>query len=170
MLSQGKTYSKWNWTCLEWSIIAWEFHYLIGKTVSNKSKEIKIHILYDWSCFRFLRRFSRCCKASMPTLTLARYILELSLMEYHMIFYSESKIACAALYLALMMKNISGWTPTLEYYSGYKLSDFFPIVLDLNSMLHQKPKEQLKIVRNKYSHEWVCLQLREWRRERERER
>ena len=88
----------------------------------------------------------------MPTLTLARYILELSLMEYHFIFVSESKIAAAALYLALKMKNISGWTPTLEYYSGYKLNDFVVIALELNAMLHKKPKEQLKTVRNKYSH------------------
>lgn len=89
----------------------------------------------------------------MPTLTLARYILELSLMEYHTIFYSESKIACAALYIALKMKHKTGWSQTLEYYSGYKLEDFLPIALDLNAMLHKKPKEQLKIVRNKYSHE-----------------
>lgn len=88
----------------------------------------------------------------MPTLTLARYILELSLMEYHFIFVSESKMAAAALYLALKMKHISGWTQTLEYYSGYKLDDFIAIVIELNLMLHKKPKEQLKTVRNKYSH------------------
>lgn len=102
--------------------------------------------------YRFLRRYARCCKATMPTLTLARYILELSLMEYHFIFVSESKIAAAALYLALRMKKISGWTTTLEYYSGYKLPDFMEIALELNSMLHKKPKDQLKTVRNKYSH------------------
>lgn len=88
----------------------------------------------------------------MVTLTLARYVLELSLMEYQFIFVSESKIACAALFLALKMKNVSGWTPTLEYYSGYKLSEFKSIVIDLNAMLHCKPKEQLTRVRNKYSH------------------
>ncbi|KAK6622334.1 hypothetical protein RUM44_002145 [Polyplax serrata] len=119
--------------------------------------ELNVFKVIDYSLgiplsYRFLRRFSRCCKASMPTLTLARYVLELSLMEYHMAFYSESKIACAALYIALRMKNISGWTPTLEYYSGYKLPDFLSIALDLNDLLHQKPKEQLKVVRNKYSH------------------
>lgn len=39
--------------------------------------------------------------------------------------------------------------PTLK---GYKLIDFAPIVVLLNSLLHRKPKETLSTVRNKYSH------------------
>lgn len=35
---------------------------------------------------------------------------------------------------------------------GYKLIDFAPIVVLLNSLLHRKPKETLSTVRNKYSH------------------
>jgi hypothetical protein len=35
---------------------------------------------------------------------------------------------------------------------GYKLMDFAPIVILLNTLLHRKPKETLSTVRNKYSH------------------
>lgn len=35
---------------------------------------------------------------------------------------------------------------------GYKLLDFAPIVVLLNTLLHRKPKETLSTVRNKYSH------------------
>lgn len=35
---------------------------------------------------------------------------------------------------------------------GYKLSDFAPIVVLLNTLLLRKPKETLSTVRNKYSH------------------
>ena len=88
----------------------------------------------------------------MPTLTLARYILEYSLMDYTTISYSDSKMAAAALYLALKMKELGDWTTTLEYYTGYKLSDFRDIALALNEGLHKKHKEALSTVRNKYSH------------------
>jgi hypothetical protein len=35
---------------------------------------------------------------------------------------------------------------------GYKLIEFAPIVVLLNSLLNRKPKETLSTVRNKYSH------------------
>ncbi|KAG5324792.1 CCNB3 protein, partial [Pseudoatta argentina] len=102
--------------------------------------------------YRFLRRYARCTKVSMPTLTLARYILEHSLMDYTMIRFSDSKMAAAALLLALLMKDLGGWNPTLEYYSGYKLDDIRDICNLLNQSLHRKHKETLKTVRSKYSH------------------
>ncbi|XP_051155373.1 G2/mitotic-specific cyclin-B3 [Leptopilina boulardi] len=102
--------------------------------------------------YRFLRRYARCAKVSMPTLTLARYILEYSLMDYATIMFSDSKMAAAALFLALQMKDLSGWTPTLEYYTGYALSELKEVVLALNEGLLRKHKEALATVRNKYSH------------------
>ncbi|XP_076242603.1 cyclin B3 [Calliopsis andreniformis] len=102
--------------------------------------------------YRFLRRYARCAKVSMPTLTLARYVLEYSLMDYSTIMFSDSKMAAAALLLALQMKDLGGWTSTLEYYSGYKVDDIRDIVHLLNQGLHRKHKEALTTVRNKYSH------------------
>nr|CAD7258142.1 unnamed protein product [Timema shepardi] len=94
-----------------------------------------------------------CAKTSMPTLTLARYILELSLMDYTLISCSDSKMAAAALLLALKMRFISEWTPTLEYYSGYKLEDIKSLVYRLNEMLHKrKDRDSLSTVVNKYKH------------------
>lgn len=54
----------------------------------------------------------------MPILTLARYILESSLMVYDTVTLSDSVLASAALYLALQMKKTGGWTATLEFYTG----------------------------------------------------
>lgn len=102
--------------------------------------------------YRFLRRYARCGKVSMPTLTLARYILEYSLMDYSTIRFSDSKLAASALLLALQMKDLGGWTPTLEYYSGYKVDEIRNIVYVLNEGLHRKHKEALLTIRNKYSH------------------
>lgn len=88
----------------------------------------------------------------MPTLTLARYILEYSLMDYTLISISDSKMAAAALLLALLMKNLGGWTPTLEYYSGYKVHEIKDISVLLNKGLISRHKEALTNVQNKYSH------------------
>lgn len=54
----------------------------------------------------------------MQTLTLARYILEYSLMEYSTILLSDAKMACAALFIALRMNNAEAWNECYEYYSG----------------------------------------------------
>lgn len=102
--------------------------------------------------YRFLRRYARCARASMPTLTLARYVLELCLLEYTLASHSDSKMAAAALYIALRMKSISRWTPVLHYYTGYTLADILPIVKEQNTVLHKKPKSALSTIRNKYSH------------------
>jgi hypothetical protein len=53
--------------------------------------------------YTFLRRYSKCVKADMRFLTLARYILELSLQDYQFAPERDSLKACAALCLALKM-------------------------------------------------------------------
>lgn len=73
-------------------------------------------------------------------------------MDYSTIMYSDSKMAAAALFIALQMKELGGWNATLEYYTGFELKDIKDIVLALNSGLHRKPKDALATVRNKYSH------------------
>ncbi|XP_037946843.1 G2/mitotic-specific cyclin-B3-like [Teleopsis dalmanni] len=103
--------------------------------------------------YRFLRRYARCAKIQMPTLTLARYILESALMDYETITFSDSQMAAATLFMALRMTGEKkAWTSTLEYYSGYKLEEFAEIVVVLNAGLHRKPKATIKTIRSKYSH------------------
>lgn len=103
--------------------------------------------------YRFLRRYARVNRIDMPVLTLARYILEFSLMDYAIVQLRDSKLACAALFIAMRMNNMPGWNKTLEFYSGYKIEDFAAIVVLLNNIMTRKPKESLNTVRHKYSHE-----------------
>ncbi|XP_038111894.1 G2/mitotic-specific cyclin-B3 [Culex quinquefasciatus] len=103
--------------------------------------------------YRFLRRYARVNRIDMPVLTLARYILEFSLMDYAIVQLSDSKLACAALFIAMRMNNMPGWNKTLEFYSGYKIEDFAAIAVLLNNIMTRKPKESLNTVRHKYSHE-----------------
>lgn len=102
--------------------------------------------------YRFLRRYARCGKINMEILTLARFILETSLLEYEMIEIPDSLIAAAALLLALKMKNLEGWTPTLEFYSGYKETELIDLMYRLNSLISAAPPKNLQTIRTKYAH------------------
>lgn len=115
----------------------------------------------------------------MPELTLARYILEYSLMTYDVVSKSDSKIAAACLFMAMRMSNKVGWSRQLQYYTGnfrpaqihgpnrigpnpsnspvlciagYKLDDFKDLFPLLNDPLHKRQCDANKAVRSKYAH------------------
>jgi len=137
-----------------------DFLYICDDAYNRKeliAMEIKIlkTIGYDLGIplsYRFLRRYARCGKVCMEDLTLARYILELSLMDYELIDASDSLLAAAALFLAKAIKDDATWNQTLAHYSGYKIEDICHLVYHLHNMLCQPPKDHLKTIRNKYSH------------------
>merc|ERR1711962_2189 len=137
-----------------------DFLYICDDAYNRKeliAMEIKIlkTIGYDLGIplsYRFLRRYARCGKVCMEDLTLARYILELSLMDYELIDASDSLLAAAALFLAKAIKEDATWNQTLAHYSVYKVEDITHLVYHLHNMLCQPPKDHLKTIRNKYSH------------------
>ncbi|XP_013785797.1 G2/mitotic-specific cyclin-B3-like [Limulus polyphemus] len=137
-----------------------EFLYICDDAYSRKEllqMEIRLlkNINFDLGIplsYRFLRRYARCDKISMEVLTLARYILETALMDYDLVDVKDSLLAAAALFLALKMKNITEWSPTLEYYSCYKSSDLEKLVLHLNKLISTPLHKNLQTVRTKYSH------------------
>jgi len=130
--------------------------------------------------YTFLRRYSKCVKADMKFLTLARYILELSLQDYSFSYIRDSLKACAALYLALKMavsyekqiktlnnnQNIESqltvsstnltsteWNSTLIHYTGSFLKDFIDIVPMMNNLIRTAPASKYKTIFKKYSHQ-----------------
>lgn len=88
----------------------------------------------------------------METLTLARFILETSLMEYDLINVKDSLMAASALMMAFQMQNSGDWTPTLEYYSSFTKTELSETTQRLHSMLVKPQSKNLKTIRNKYSH------------------
>ena len=59
--------------------------------------------------------YLQCGRANMETLTLARYILEMSLMEYDFVHRRESEMAAASLCLALRMKKAGDWVSWKQF-------------------------------------------------------
>uniref|UniRef100_A0AC34QUV0 G2/mitotic-specific cyclin-B3 n=1 Tax=Panagrolaimus sp. JU765 TaxID=591449 RepID=A0AC34QUV0_9BILA len=108
--------------------------------------------------YRFLRRFSRVIKGDMATLTLARYILETSLMFYEYVGVKDDLMAAGALLLALRMKKIGDWDFRLVKYSGYTgytLDQVEPLMWTLNHMIIKRKADydKLETIYLKYSHE-----------------
>ncbi|XP_055124858.1 G2/mitotic-specific cyclin-B3 isoform X2 [Symphalangus syndactylus] len=102
--------------------------------------------------YHFLRRYARCIHTNMKTLTLSRYICEMTLQEYSYVQEKASKLAAASLLLALYMKKLGYWVPFLEYYSGYSISELHPLVRQLNKLMTFSSYDSLKAVYYKYSH------------------
>ncbi|GMT03320.1 hypothetical protein PENTCL1PPCAC_25494, partial [Pristionchus entomophagus] len=109
--------------------------------------------------YSHLRRYAKASKVNMQTLTLARYILETSLMCYEFVQASESAIAAGAFWLALKMMNAAAeWTPAMHKYSGLAVEEVAPWAAALNHMLHVRNEGGGRLADqhtafDKYSHE-----------------
>jgi len=139
-----------------------DFVYVCDDAYSKEDivrKEIEMIAVaeYDFGyplSYRFLRRYGRVCRASMPVLTFARYILELSLMEYDLnVETSESMLATAVMYIALKIwGHEHKWEKTLEYFSGYKLEAVSDLIARVHQMLLAPSHESKHTIKTKYSH------------------
>nr|XP_012612407.1 G2/mitotic-specific cyclin-B3 isoform X1 [Microcebus murinus]XP_012612409.1 G2/mitotic-specific cyclin-B3 isoform X1 [Microcebus murinus] len=103
--------------------------------------------------YHFLRRYAACIRTSIKTVTLTRFICEMTLQEYDYIQERASKLAAGSFLLALYMQKLPCWIPTLEYYSGYKASELHPLVRQLNILLTVSSRARLNTVYSKYSHQ-----------------
>ncbi|CAD5233768.1 unnamed protein product [Bursaphelenchus xylophilus] len=105
--------------------------------------------------YSFLRRYGRVIKSDMSLLTLARYILEVSLHFLDFCRVSPSKMGAASLLLALRMTKAGEWNKVLQKYSGYTTEDLESLSWALNHMLvvYRQRYPEMKMVWGKYSHE-----------------
>lgn len=102
--------------------------------------------------YLFLRRYAKVMNYTMPQLTLARYVLELSLMEYKFIHIPASKMASATFLWSLLHFGMD-WNTSLSYHTSYKKKELLEIVEQLNVVVSRAPKRKLKTIYDKYSHE-----------------
>jgi hypothetical protein len=73
------------------------------------------------SAYRFLERFSKILKADAVIFNLARYLIELGLVNYKTVRFAQSNLAASALYLSLKMtKNQNPWNDLIVKHSMYR--------------------------------------------------
>ncbi|KAJ8736434.1 hypothetical protein PYW08_007090 [Mythimna loreyi] len=102
----------------------------------------------------FLRRFVKAAHGTSKNHHLAKYFVDLCLVEYTMAHYRPSELAAAAICLSLSLlsgKTLENvWTPTLHYYSGYSLEHIDPIIRKIAKIVVNVDNCKYRAVYNKY--------------------
>jgi len=103
----------------------------------------------------FLRRNSKAGDVDVLQHTVAKYLIEMSLLEYDMAHIPPSLMAAGALFLSLRLLEPNAslantWTPTLQHYSTYTTKEILPVVCKLAQNLLKRDESKLKAVHAKY--------------------
>ncbi|XP_077544115.1 G2/mitotic-specific cyclin-B-like [Haemaphysalis longicornis] len=110
----------------------------------------------DWRLGRplplhFLRRNSKAAQVGVVEHTMAKYILELCLLNYPMAWVKPSEQAAAALCLAI---HICGkghsWGPTISFYSRYEEEALQPTIKEMAAILAEAPTSKNNAPYEKY--------------------
>ena len=137
--------------------MAADFVYITDGAYTEKQfKQMEIDILrvlnfdlFEPLSLHFLRRFSKAGDVDMLQHGLAKYIIEVSLLEYTLVPVARSKIAAAALYLSVYLLKPEAeegelWNPTLVFYSGYTKDEILSVVSTLAAAIVRITAEMKK--------------------------
>ncbi|XP_030269279.1 G2/mitotic-specific cyclin-B2-like isoform X1 [Sparus aurata] len=101
----------------------------------------------------FLRRASKVASSDVERHTLAKYLMELTLIDYNMVHYRPSEVAAAALCLSQLLLEGLPWSATQQHYSTYDEAHLKPIMQHIakNIVTVNEGKTKFQAVKNKYS-------------------
>jgi len=119
---------------------------LLNSLCFNFSRPLPLH---------FLRRDSKAGDVDVLQHTLAKYFVEISLVEYDMAHLPPSLVAAAALFLSLRILEPNQtldtvWSPTLQHYSTYSKDQLIPVACQLSQALVKAKDTKLQAVHTKY--------------------
>jgi len=103
------------------------------------------------SSYRFLERYARICRFDERSFNLARYLLELALIEFKMIKYIPSNLACSAIYLVNKLEKRDGWPDFMAKNTKYNETQLRAAARDLCLLLQNSGKNSLQAVKRKFS-------------------
>nr|XP_055108989.1 G2/mitotic-specific cyclin-B1 isoform X3 [Symphalangus syndactylus] len=101
----------------------------------------------------FLRRASKIGEVDVEQHTLAKYLMELTMLDYDMVHFPPSQIAAGAFCLALKILDNGEWTPTLQHYLSYTEESLLPVMQHLakNIVMVNQGLTKHMTVKNKYA-------------------
>ncbi|KAM7320930.1 hypothetical protein ACRRTK_020183 [Alexandromys fortis] len=101
----------------------------------------------------FLRRASKIGEVDVEQHTLAKYLMELTMLDYDMVHFPPSQIAAGAFCLALKILDNGEWTPTLQHYLSYTEESLLPVMQHLakNVVTVNRGLTKHMTVKNKYA-------------------
>ncbi|KAJ1828676.1 G2/mitotic-specific cyclin [Coemansia sp. RSA 2599] len=148
-----------------------DFAYLAGNCYSvEEIKNAEVFMLrvldFDLSYpnpLTFLRRVSKAEQYNMQTRTVAKYLMEICLVDHRLMRFTPSHIAAAGICLARRMLDAGVWDSNLRHYSGYSEADLQPCISLMIHHLLNTPKDEF--VFKKFQHRRflkASLFCREW--------
>ncbi|KAL2266269.1 hypothetical protein VTJ83DRAFT_5621 [Remersonia thermophila] len=88
-----------------------------------------LHFEMGWpGPMSFLRRISKADDYDLDTRTMAKYFLEITIMDERFVSCPPSYLAAGAHCISRLFLGKGGWTPGHVHYSGYTLSQLKPLV------------------------------------------
>uniref|UniRef100_A0A671FWR4 G2/mitotic-specific cyclin-B1 n=1 Tax=Rhinolophus ferrumequinum TaxID=59479 RepID=A0A671FWR4_RHIFE len=101
----------------------------------------------------FLRRASKIGEVDVEQHTLAKYLMELTMLDYDMVHFPPSQIAAGAFCLAMKILDNGEWTPTLQHYLSYTEESLLLVMQHLakNIVMVNRGLTKHMTIKNKYS-------------------
>lgn len=112
----------------------------------------------------FLRRSSKADDYDSDIRTLAKYLLEITIMDQRFVAAPPSWMAAASHYLSRQILSRGSWTKTHTYFSGYTEAQLKPAV-DIMISCCKTAQTHHRSIYRKYSDarfKWVSLHVAEW--------
>lgn len=121
----------------------------------------------------FLRRISKAEEYDVPTRTVAKYLMEMTLLHQNFLAYPPSMVAAASTLMARRVLNKGAWDNTMQFYSNYTEAELQPCIDHLTDFVQDIPTEFRAIYRKYSSSKFLRASLfveQEVRRQGQRER
>ncbi|KAM5293360.1 G2/mitotic-specific cyclin-B2 [Ctenodactylus gundi] len=101
----------------------------------------------------FLRRASKAGEVDVEQHTLAKYLMELTLIDYDMVHYHPSQVAAAASCLSQKVLGQGKWNLKQQYYTGYSESEVVDVMRHMAKNVVEVNENRTKFiaVKNKYA-------------------
>lgn len=116
---------------------------ILKKLEFNLGRPVPLH---------FLRRNSKAGEVDADKHTLAKYLMELTIVDYESVHIPPSEIAAAALCLSIQILDPTSkaWTQTLAYHSRYTEKQLQPVLQRLAYLLNRAGTGKLSAIKTKY--------------------
>lgn len=103
------------------------------------------------SSFRFMERYAHLSEFDEKMVMMARYLLEISLVECKMLKYSPSNLASSAVYLVNKLRKREAWNDVMVRNTRYQESQIRQCAKDLCLLMQNIEKSNLQAIRKKFS-------------------
>jgi len=89
------------------------------------------------TAYCYTRRFADVINFDIKELTLARFVLELTVLDYHCVPLPPSAIAAASIFWTMIYLGKGDWTPDLQYHTAYSKNQLVAIVYRLTDLVKE---------------------------------